>query len=309
MAAHLIEETDVIEVTFVPCIIIGPPGSWKTTLAQTAESPLTLDFDKGLHRASNRRRGMRFDSWADVQAETLAGTFRGYKTLVVDTLGRLLDMMAPAVVADSAKNRGPSGLSPQGWGVLGSWFVQWIKHLRDQGTDLVMICHQKDEKNAKGDPTVAADLPGNMAWKEVHKWTDLIGAIRYDGRRRILDFDPDEVYPCCKNAAGFAPTELPDLRKHPRFLADLLADAKAKIGKTAEASASVALQVASWGDRLAADPNLDQFNAMAAEARDLPKGALKTQVGHLLTTHAAKYGLVLDKKSKLYAEAAKEGAA
>jgi ribosomal-protein-alanine N-acetyltransferase len=64
MTATLLEPTDVIDVAFVPLLIFGPPGSGKTTLAQTTDSPLTLDFDQGIHRCANRRRAYRFDAWA-----------------------------------------------------------------------------------------------------------------------------------------------------------------------------------------------------------------------------------------------------
>ena len=78
MTARLIEPTDPIDITFIPMLIYGPPGSSKTTLAQTADSPITLDFDNGIHRCANRKRAMRFDAWAECVDAGAKGMFGEY---------------------------------------------------------------------------------------------------------------------------------------------------------------------------------------------------------------------------------------
>lgn len=310
MAAQLIEPHEVIQVDWVPMLIFGPPGSGKTSIAQTADTPLSLDFDKGTHRCFNRQRAVRFDCWEDVLEFQGKGGFKGYKTIVVDTLGRLLDCMIPVVKNQSAKNRGPSGLSPQGYGVLGGMFADWMRGLRDAGHDLVLVAHEREGENAQGHPIVRPDLVGKMAWSECSKWIDLIGYLRYEERAKFLEFSPNECWTCCKNAAGWGAIRVPKLEETPRFLADLLADAKKKMGKTAEASAALAAAETKWSLWLAEDPRLEDFNARLPELGQLPPDA-KRRVWALLTAHAAKYSAVWDPRAKAFvrADEVKGGAA
>lgn len=86
MSVHLIEPTQTIPVDFVPVLIFGPPGCGKTSLAQTADEPITLDFDRGIHRSFNRKKAARFDRWPDVVEAMDRGLFNDYRTIVVDTV-------------------------------------------------------------------------------------------------------------------------------------------------------------------------------------------------------------------------------
>ena len=145
MAAQLIQETDQIDVSSLSMLIYSQPGSWKTSLAQTANDPITLDFDRGAHRAFNRKAVLRFDAWRDV-AET-GKYLEGKKTLVVDTIGRALDMLAADIVATNAKHGSAAGgLSLQGYGALKSRFAQWMNNVRLAKVDVVMIAHEREER-------------------------------------------------------------------------------------------------------------------------------------------------------------------
>lgn len=315
MGIQLLEPTDVIDVQYVPTLIFGPPGCGKTTLAQTADKPFTLDLDNGLHRATNRKAGVRFDTFEDVQQllldaggnrnpqtpDRILRQFMDCRTVVVDTLGRLLDKMIPMIRSASAKNAGPSGLSPQGYGVLGNQFAATVKSLRDMGKDLVMLCHEEAGTDAQGGATVIPDMPGKMAWKEIHKWTDMIGRVRYDGRKRILDFNPGEGATSCKNAAYFDSLPVPNPDSDPRFLANLMEQAKLRIGKTAEASAAVAKIVAGWQAKLAEATDVTALNALVVspELKELTPGA-KKQVWTLFTRHGEEQGWTFDTAAKAF---------
>lgn len=315
MPANIVTQEDLINVSFVPLLVFAGPGAWKTTLGQTAETPLTLDFDMGIHRVSNRKHALHSSrkdggrlaqiglTWEDCVECTQDGTFDPYDTIVIDTGGRALDSLEQLVIRESpSKNTWQWGgrLSPTGWGELGSRFRSWLNRVKTLGKNLVMLCHQDSQKSlTTGQVEYHPDLQGNMSWKEVHKSFDLIGRIRYDGKKRILDFNPSEESPCCKNAAGFDPIEIPDLHTETDFLAQIMKEAKERMGKTAAASAAVAKAVDEWQAKLDADPTLEQFNAMLPEVGKL-SGAAKKQVWALVQRHAQKNDCSFDAVAKKF---------
>lgn len=306
MSARLIRPLDSIEVSAIPLLIYGPPGVGKTSIAQTAESPVTLDFDKGIHRSQIRKDAFQFDSWQDVLEAGEQGEFRPYKTLVVDTGGRALDLLTLAVLADNSKNGFGGVLSQQGWGHLGRRFSAWVKLVTSWGKDLVFVCHQEEDKNAADQTYFKPDFPGKMAYKEIHKSFDLIGRVFMDGRKRYLDFSPRDNA-VGKNAAGFDPIETPDLSRSPTFLADLILRAKLAIGKTAEASAATAKAVEQWTKFLGNEPDANALNDELRGLSSLPGGA-KVQAWALIQNYAKRQGWTWEKDAKRFTATVEEGA-
>lgn len=294
MAATLIAETEIMDCTCLSVLIFGPPGAWKTSIAQTAEDPITLDFDKGAHRSFNRRAVMRFGCWADVA--DAGAEIAKRKTVVVDTVGRLLDMLAQDIVAANPKHGSAhAGLSLQGFGALKSRFAAWVNQLRLAGKDLIFIAHEKEEKDGD-DRLMRPDITGG-SYTEVMKFTDLVGYLGMDRQgKRTLDFNPSDRH-AGKNAAGWPPLPVPNLAENKLFFAGLLADAKKKIGHTAEASAAVARVVAVWESWLALSPELAAFNAKMPELSALKNGT-KAQVWHLVQAHAEREKWTLPKGKK-----------
>lgn len=303
MAATLIQETDMIDVSSLSMLIYGPPGAWKTSLAQTADGPLTMDFDRGAHRSFNRKAVMRFDRWADVDEARAELTAPKYRTVVADTVGRALDSLASDIISANAKHGSASGgLTLQGYGVLKARFGTWVNLLRTAGKDVVMIAHEKEERDGD-DRYMRPDIIGG-SYTEVMKFTDLVGYLNVDRQgKRWLDFNPSDRH-IGKNAAGWKRLEVPDLKANPRFLAELLADAKTVIGKTAEASAQLAQEVNAWVSRLDTLNGTGDLNALCAEMKGKLKNGAKDQVWHAIQAFAAKHNLEFDKKAKVFVEKA-----
>lgn len=297
MAARLIQPTDAIEVSHLCVLIYGQPGARKTSLAQTADEPITFAFDQGVYRAYGRKAAVLFDTWADV----IGFDTRPYKTIVVDTVGMCLDKLAVSVIAANAKNGNKlGGLSLPGFGVLKEQFKQWVSTCRERKQDLVFVAHEKDEKN--GDDTYyRPDIVGS-SYATLMNVCDLVGYLHFEGGRRVVDFAPSDrfmakVPPWDRDAH----IELPDFGREPRFLGDLIREAKASMGRVSEASAAVAQVVAGWQERLAADPSLADFNGFLADpALKELKGGVKAQVWALFEQHAKAAGWAFDKAAKQF---------
>lgn len=297
MAAQLIDETEIIDVKCLCMVVFGPPGVGKTAICQTSESPLTLDFDRGAHRAFNRKPIMRFDTFRDVEAA--APEIAKRKTIIVDTVGRLLDTLTQDIIANNAKHGSASGgLSLQGFGVLKARFGHWMSQLRLAGKDVILICHEKEEKDGD-DRIMRPDIQGG-SYAEVHKVADMIGYLYRDrSGKRFLDFNPTDRH-LGKNAAAWDCLTVPDLAENADYLGKLLADAKARIGRTAEASAAVAGEVDGYQKWLAGNPDMESVNGKLPALATVKPVAAKKQAWGLIEKYAADAGWTFDKTAKVF---------
>ncbi len=323
MAALLIESTELIEVIAPPVLLYGEPGSGKSSLAQSADDPLTLDFDDGAHRTPFRKRVIRFTTWADVVDAwvngirgpsgdlVLAPKFGRHTTIVADTVGRMLDLMTPAVLEMNAKHgTRMGGLSQTGWGVLKSSFDQFRAQLKAAGKHFIMVAHERAEKDGDDKKLRPAIVGGS--YDIVMQAADIVGYVSYRNNVRHLGFEPTDRY-FAKNGGRLPSAPIPDLAARPRYLAELIEQAKENLGKTAEASTAAARVVEDWKAKLAADPNLDALNALIAGPYQALTGVVRAQVWREIVLATQPHGLVFNRpagKFELKPEAAaKEGAA
>lgn len=309
MAARLIEETDIIDVSNPPVLLFGQPGSGKTSLAQTASNPITLDFDGGVHRSAFRRRVLRMEAWEDVidvQRNGIKGkdgkfimgpNFEGHPEVVIDTVGTCLRLMGKSIIAGNAKMGTRQGaLSMQGWGALKELFDGFVAGLRASGKQLIMIAHEKEDKD--GDQRVIRpDIQGG-SYAIVTQNADLVGYVSFHNGSRWAAWDPCDTH-FAKNGGNLPSQAIPDFATNPQYFAGLLAMAKANLGKTAAASAAVAKAADEWQDRLEAGPDLDAFNEMLPGLKGLGQAA-KTQAWNMCQAYAKKSNWTFDKTSNKF---------
>lgn len=296
MAATLIQSSDIIDVSSLSICIYGGPGQGKTSLAQTADNPITLDLDRGAHRSFNRGPVMRFDFWKDVEEAWPEISKRN--TVVVDTIGRGLDMLSTDIVSGNAKHgTAAGGLTLQGYGALKSRFAQWNARLFSAGKDRIFICHEKEEKDGD-DRILRPDVQGG-SYTELMKSCDLVGYLYRDrSGKRLLDFNPTDRH-LGKNAAAWPIMEVPPLEDNQHFMALLIADAKHRIGKTALLSAEVAKVVDEWKARLESQPDLITLNGWLPEIGTLKNGT-KRQVWNMICAYSESAEWKFSKESKQF---------
>lgn len=137
MALNIVTASQPLTIANLIVFIYGDPGVWKTSLAFTAKNPILFDFDKGAYRSANRKDTVQIQHWQEV-ANINPNDLDGYDTIIIDTAGRVLDLITEHLKTD-AKNirRGSNELSMQGYGKLGSIFTNWLKSLRNMGKDIV----------------------------------------------------------------------------------------------------------------------------------------------------------------------------
>lgn len=302
---RIIRSNQPIEVAHPVFLIFGQPGIGKSSLGYSAKDPLALDFDRGAHRAANRRDTLQIDAWADVaelteQSEALAH----YATIVVDTVGRCLDLMSTDIIASNPKLGRDGNLSLQGYGVLKSRFRLWIAQLRTYGKDVVLLAHDKEEGDADS-KTVRPDITGG-SYAEVMKVSDCVGYLFMAGKNRVLDFSPSERW-VGKNPARWAPLTLPPVAKAQTVLADLIDGARAALGAISEESAKVAVEVDDWRAAVESYTKIDEINRAVSESAKL-SAVVAPQAKKLLLDRAKALGFAWDMTKKTFIEPAQQKA-
>lgn len=278
-------------------MIFGQPGICKTSLGYSTHKPLLLDFDRGAHRAANRGDTLVIDTWADIEELMKAEeTLKQYSTLVVDTVGRCLDVLT-AHLAKQDPKKFPGGVPAlQGWGVLKNHFRNWIAALRNLGLDVLLIAHDKEDKD--GDTRIVRPEIAGGSYAEVMKVADFVGYVQMTGRDRVLDFNPTDRW-IGKNPAGWAPFKVPPVAKAQTFLADLYMQGREALGTMSDESAAVVRQVEAWREKIAGLTTVEQFTEQGPMIGALSP-ILKPQAWKLLTDAATAKGFKFDTKTKKF---------
>lgn len=268
MALKIIKATDPIHVSRVILNLYSEPGLGKTTLACTAEKPLLFDFDGGSHRAKNRPETVRVERWDDV-VNMEASDFAGVKTVIVDTAGRALDILTPAIIRlDPKFGRKSGALSLQGYGELRSTFLGWLNMLKSYGLDVVTVCHSEEQK--RGDEVITRlDVQGGSK-QEIYKSADAMGRLYLENNKRILNFSPTDVA-FGKNPGELPPLDVPDYRTTPDFLSQVIASIKSKLNELTAAQAAAAAAQGEWKGKFEAALTADDFTALMDPVRNADK--------------------------------------
>lgn len=294
----IISATEAIPVERPIFLLVGQPGICKTSLSYSAPKPILLDFDKGAHRATNRGDTLVIDTWKDVvELMESDDALDAYESVVVDTVGRCLDVMT-AHIATTDPKKAPGGtLSQQGWGVLKTMFRNWMSALRAKGKHVILLAHDKEDKD--GDVRVVrADIAGG-SYGEVMKVADFVGYLYLSGKDRVLDFNPTDRY-VGKNPARWKPFQVPPPAKATTFMTELLERGSKALGEISEASATVVAEVAQWRSKVENATTLDECTALAVEMGKLPAGVVAMQAKTLLLQHAEAKGWHYDKGAKKF---------
>ena len=297
MAINIIKATEAIPVEHPIFVLFGRPALGKTSLGYSAPAPLLLDFDGGAHRAANRRDTLQITSWADV-AELIntPDAMAPYETFVVDTVGRALDVIT-ADIAVTEPKKAPGGvLSLQGYGTLKTRFRQWMATLRAQGKEVLLIAHDREEKD--GDSTIVRPDIIGASLGEVMRVADFVGYLYMSGKDRVLDFNPTDRW-VGKNPAGWKPFKVPPVDKAQSFMAELMTQGRQALGQISAESAVLVAQVEQWREALSAYNTAEECTRAIPEINALPPMA-SAQVKRLLLDRSTALGLKFDPTTKAF---------
>lgn len=300
MSLRILKATDTLTVERLIATIYAAPGLGKTSIGYTAEAPLLLDFDGGAYRAANRGDTVQVKTWDDVASIT-ADDLKAYKTLVMDTAGRALDHLSADIIANNPKMGRGGALTLQGFGELKAKFIGYTKLIRSFGLDIVLLVHADEQKN--GDEIIERlDMQG-ASKNEIYKVSDLMGRLKIENGKRILNFSPTDTA-FGKNPAGLPKLDVPNYASDPHFLASVLRDTKAALNWQTEDQKKVAAELADWGAKFDEATTHDQLNGLIDEVATKASENVRLNAGRLLVQTGKLKGFVYDKGSKRFQQKA-----
>ena len=170
--------------------IVGVPGIGKTTLALSAPSPLLLDTDNGIHRVQSEYRAdcVQVKSYQDI-LDVLEEDLSDYKTIVIDTLGELVNFMLK-YFADKDKSLITRGgtYNIKIWGLVKTEFENLKLKLQLLNKHLIFVSHAKEERDGENKiyrMNVAGSTPDIL-----NGVLDFLGFCEVVGKTRSISFTP-----------------------------------------------------------------------------------------------------------------------
>lgn len=179
----------------IKMIVAGYAGIGKTTLGLSAPKPLLFDIENGVDRVEGqyRKDTLIVESYQGLLEDLETENFDNYETFVIDTGGKLLDLMKPYVIRQNQQNGQRDGsLSMKGWGAVAQEFKRFMKIVNNMKKHIIYIFHTKEEQD--GDMTkLRIQVEGSIKTK-IWEDMDLGGFVEMVGKKRTIGFSNTERY-------------------------------------------------------------------------------------------------------------------
>lgn len=290
-------------------MIVGTPGSKKSSFSMTAKDCIHIDGDQGAQRAIRTCPVLDVKSWAEIRLAYEQGVFKGKKTVVFDTPKSLLDdflwewCQQQKYYADDRKV----------YGAIATELKAFVAKLKLDGIDLVFVCHEKSSEKKNGvvyEPDITGqtkqlllrlcDQIGFMEKREVK------GANGQNTIQTVLTFDATPELPFCKNTGRVDDIVIP-IYTIPEWktifndrVIQPLKDAMAKMSDEQKAALEF---ISGW--HIAIDAIDGEGDSTSADLLETMSGAegivaikeehLKTQIRSYFMAHLKKIGYKWDK--------------
>lgn len=284
----------------VSVLIYGQSGAGKTTLALSCERPLVLDFDNGLQRvraSHTRGAGMvQVQRWEDV-LEVLNMDTSAYKTVVVDTLGKLTDTVTRYMCADRQPRLND-------WGRINGEIKAFTQRVRASGKDVVFVAQREETK--RGEDTFFRPAFRAKNYNELITDLDMVGYLDMRAERgvqiRRLTFDPTSENDGKNTCSLPSSITVPLAGEEFTFMADrVITPCKARNAELARSGEEYARELAEIETAVAQITDAQGANAFVAAMRGRRyQDDTRLRALRMLEKRATELGLDYDKKSKRY---------
>ena len=290
----IIKKSDVFPKRPVIIVVYGTPGVGKTSLFNTSKNPILLDCDRGADRSVNRQDTIVATNWKEVMQDE--GEIKNYSTLGIDTAKAVLDDFLMTHVIEQDYKLKTNKL--KAYGAIGDEFKFFVNKRRNEGIDIVVIAHAKEEKD--GDVIkLSPDVTGQSK-DLLLRIADQVGFLTMVNNKRTLTFEPTDRT-IGKNVAKLPTMEIPD-ENDPAFLsfmADIIEKVKESIQKQSEAQKEALEKVRELTSAIETMETPEQAMEISNEIMKLTK---MQQVGlrKIFSEKTTSIGIKYNKETKVF---------
>lgn len=293
----IIRKEEQLPLRSIVMVIYGQAGVGKTSLANTAKSPILIDCDKGSDRAVNRTDTLVASTWDDILKDE--GELANYKTVVIDTAKAVLDdfLSIWAVKQDYRLKNNKLRM----FGEIGEQFKSFVNRCRSLDIDIIIISHVKEEKD--GDVIkLSPDVTGQSK-DLIIRIADQIGYISMVNNQRVISFDPTDNR-VGKNTAKIEDVIIPDSTS-PEFdnyldsFSQRVKNAIQSLTKEQQEAISVARDIQT---KIEAVKTAKEMNALLGEVNKLPLSQQKAIKNNMIDKGKA-IGVTINKSTKVFEDA------
>lgn len=193
----------------IKALVYGQPGIGKSTLALGTPDPALFDFDGGIQRVNGAFQcpTLQVQNWTGVlQAlQELEKEPNDFKTIVIDTAGKMLDYMSTYIIQqDNRLGKRDGSLTLQGFGARKIMFINFLKRVSMMGKHVIFVAHEREEKD--GDIRIVRPEIGGSSAGDLIKELDLVGYMQAIGNKRTISWTPQEKF-YAKNTCNLPPMQ------------------------------------------------------------------------------------------------------
>jgi hypothetical protein len=183
-----------------------------------------IDADKSMRRIEKRFQvpSLPLTDYAALLDLLDSPEIDQFDTIVIDTLGRLVERIGDHLASDNAAYRQRDGsLSLKGFGRLKVEFQRLLRLVQDHRKHLIFVAHDREERDGDN-RIVRPDAGPGSAGKDLVKDLDFMGYMEMLGNDRTISFSPCERF-YAKNALQLPPViKVPDTKNGNTFIKDYL---------------------------------------------------------------------------------------
>lgn len=290
-------------------LIAGYPGIGKSTLGLSAPKALHIDVDFGIDRIEPRYRRpyIQPKTYEEVLGDLKPENVSDFETLVFDTGGKLIQLMAPWAIRNDPKNgRRDGSLSLAGYGVVGKEFVRLMDYcFYELDKNIVVLFHAIEDKD--GDSTRLRLMVEGQTKNNVWIPMDLGGFMEMYGNDRTLGLSNCERYYAKGTRGIHGVRKIPELNESSPndFLTRLFAEYNAK---SADELAASQQKQDDYANAMSEGIVIisEIVDAATATASGQKMAAIqhaltsRTELSNMFRSKVAELGLIYNKETKSY---------